>query len=349
MEETLSTLDYALRAKSIRNKPEVNQRMTRNALLKEYVAEIERLKADVLAAREKNGIFFSEERWKEMEAEQELKSTEFQEAKKQVDIIESQLRNVREEFEQSMGLLMRRDGELKETREKLQKKETQLEATEGQLKVVKTALDEEVVVRKVYQENETALDNVASGLKGVAHQSVSDLGRLFGKLGSSGFLGFFYAFTDNPPERKTTVFTSNVQAVTTHTRKIGSESREFASKLDDFIQVSNQHISNVRAETEQYRTKELETLATITSRMNEQIEKVQETLKLIHAKEAASDEAVSAIRSTVEETHEGVQSALSSWTDTMRQHCEETCKQAEASATASCLNVCSFLSIMFSV
>ena len=147
MEETLSTLDYALRAKSIRNKPELNQRMTRNALLKEYVAEIERLKADVLAAREKNGIFFSEERWREMSAENELRETECQEAKKQVDIIESQLRNVREEFEQSMGLLMRRDGELKETREKLQKKETQLEATEGQLKVVKTALDEEVVVR----------------------------------------------------------------------------------------------------------------------------------------------------------------------------------------------------------
>lgn len=108
MEETLSTLDYAIRAKSIRNKPEVNQRMTRNALLKEYVAEIERLKADVLAAREKNGIFFSEETWQQMSAEQELKDTEVQESKKQIEIMESQLRNVREEFEQAIALLMRR-------------------------------------------------------------------------------------------------------------------------------------------------------------------------------------------------------------------------------------------------
>lgn len=184
MEETLSTLDYAIRAKSIRNKPEVNQRMTRNALLKEYVAEIERLKADVLAAREKNGIFFSEETWKQMTAEQELKDTAMQEAKKQVEIVESQMRNVREEFEQSMALLLRRDGELKETKEKLQKKETELEATEGQLKVVKTALDEEVVVRQAYEENETVIDTVATGLKTVAQNSVSDLGRLFGKLGA---------------------------------------------------------------------------------------------------------------------------------------------------------------------
>jgi len=39
---------------------------------KEYVAEIERLKADVLAAREKNGIFFSEDTWNQMSVEQEL-------------------------------------------------------------------------------------------------------------------------------------------------------------------------------------------------------------------------------------------------------------------------------------
>ncbi len=183
MEETLSTLDYALRAKSIRNKPEVNQRMNRNALIKEYVGEIERLKGDLLAAREKNGIFFSEETWKEMTVEKELKDTELQEAKKQAEIIESQLRNVREEFEQSIALLMKRDGELKETREKLHVRESELTVKESQLKVVKGVLEEEEVVRQAYQENEGVLDGIAIGLKQVANQSVNDLGRLFSKLG----------------------------------------------------------------------------------------------------------------------------------------------------------------------
>ena len=54
LEETLSTLDYALRAKSIKNKPEINRHMNRNSLLKEYVAEIDRLKSDLLAIQEKN-------------------------------------------------------------------------------------------------------------------------------------------------------------------------------------------------------------------------------------------------------------------------------------------------------
>lgn len=48
LEETLSTLDYALRAKTIQNRPEINQRMTKAALLSQYSIEIERLKADLL-------------------------------------------------------------------------------------------------------------------------------------------------------------------------------------------------------------------------------------------------------------------------------------------------------------
>jgi hypothetical protein len=43
----MSTLDYASRAKNIRNKPEVNQRMTKKELIKEYIHEIERLKSDL--------------------------------------------------------------------------------------------------------------------------------------------------------------------------------------------------------------------------------------------------------------------------------------------------------------
>jgi kinesin family member 11 len=188
MEETLSTLDYAMRAKSIRNKPEVNQRMTRNALLKEYVVEIERLKADVLAAREKNGIFFSEATWNQISAEQELRRTEMEEAKKQVEVVASQMRSVREEFEQSMALLMRTDGELKETKEKLKETEGELVAKEGQLKVVKGALEEEVVVRQAYQGSESTLNGVAGELKKVAGESINDVGRLFDKLRTSSQL-----------------------------------------------------------------------------------------------------------------------------------------------------------------
>jgi kinesin family protein 11 len=69
LEETLSTLDYAHRAKNIKNKPEVNQRMMKSAVIKDLYSEIDRLKQEVFAAREKNGIYIPRERYLQEEAE----------------------------------------------------------------------------------------------------------------------------------------------------------------------------------------------------------------------------------------------------------------------------------------
>lgn len=189
MEETLSTLDYAMHAKSIRNKPEINQRMTRNALLKEYIAEIERLKSDVLATREKNGIFFSQEHYDQMESEKELRQTELEEAKKQVEVIEKQMRAVREEFEQSIGLLMRTDSELKETKATLQLREEDLQRTGVELEETKAALDEEVIVRKAHATQEEVLHVIAKDLRRVVQESTNDVAGLFAKLGMCRYIG----------------------------------------------------------------------------------------------------------------------------------------------------------------
>ncbi len=187
LEETLSTLDYALRAKSIRNKPELNQRMNRNSLLKEYVAEIDRLKSDLLAAREKNGIYFSEESWNKMTVENELRQTELVEAKKQVSIIENQLRNVRDEFDQSIALLKLKEQELQTTKSHLQQKEETLRQRDTELQQITDAYKEEVIVRQAHQETEVALNDVALGLKDITAQSLRDVAALFGKLGGCDY------------------------------------------------------------------------------------------------------------------------------------------------------------------
>ncbi|RYQ83437.1 hypothetical protein Ahy_B10g102123 isoform C [Arachis hypogaea] len=57
LEETLSTLDYAHRAKHIKNKPEVNQKMMKSTLIKDLYGEIERLKAEVLHVRKMECIY----------------------------------------------------------------------------------------------------------------------------------------------------------------------------------------------------------------------------------------------------------------------------------------------------
>ena len=57
LEETLSTLDYSHRAKNIKVRPQINQRITKQELMRNYLEEIEQLKRELHAARHKNGVY----------------------------------------------------------------------------------------------------------------------------------------------------------------------------------------------------------------------------------------------------------------------------------------------------
>jgi len=79
LEETLSTLDYAHRAKNITNRPEINQKLSKKALLKEYTEEIERLRRDLLASRERNGVYLAQENYNDMQSLIENQTKEIEE------------------------------------------------------------------------------------------------------------------------------------------------------------------------------------------------------------------------------------------------------------------------------
>ncbi|KAG6866932.1 hypothetical protein C0991_003848 [Blastosporella zonata] len=332
VEETLSTLDYAIRAKSIKNKPELNQRTTRNSLIKDYVAEIERLKADLVAAREKNGIFFSEETWNQMIAEQELQKTELQEAQKQVEIVEGQMRGVREEFEQSIGLLKIREGELKDTRRKLDDTEVALGKKEGELVVVKGALEEEMVVRQAHQETEVALDRVASGLKKTVNHSLKDVASLFEKL-----------------ERKTAVLNSNSQTVLTHGTIMSEASEMLSQELVDFAKTSVQTIAKLSAEANIFEAKQLEALTANFTRIDDQLRRLQGALDIIQAKDASEAQALIEAHRVMEETHETFKVGFSTWGKDLTQACKAACLNLGSAGGAAFKSVEEALTSMLSL
>ncbi|KAI0636868.1 kinesin-domain-containing protein [Trametes polyzona] len=322
LEETLSTLDYAIRAKSIRNRPEVNQQMTRNALIKDYVAEITRLHADLRAVREKSGIILSEESWAKMTAEQELRETERLEAMKQVEILENQMKAVREEFEEAMALLARTDEELRLTKTRLEGTTAELVGTKQQLVAVEGALEEEVMVRQAHQKSEDALHGVVREWKQVAREYEGDVNGLFSKL-----------------DRKTAAFGSNMKAVNAHSKTLTSETQTMSSKLDGFMKVASQHLTKVKAETEQLQAKEMEALSTISNRLKEQLEKVQESLQVIHSKEETAKDTIDTIRNTISEAQEHMRIGFTTYAEELRKHCETICQEAQASSLASCTAV----------
>ncbi|KAI8069488.1 P-loop containing nucleoside triphosphate hydrolase protein [Gongronella butleri] len=75
-EEIISTLDYANRAKNIRNRPETNQPTNRNVHIRDLELKIEQLKADLYASYEKNGVYMTQKSYEAMKDEmQQLKDT----------------------------------------------------------------------------------------------------------------------------------------------------------------------------------------------------------------------------------------------------------------------------------
>lgn len=57
------------RAKNIRNKPEVNQKISKTTMIREMAAELEKLKLDLQVNREKNGVYISNETYTNNELE----------------------------------------------------------------------------------------------------------------------------------------------------------------------------------------------------------------------------------------------------------------------------------------
>ncbi|MBW0477866.1 hypothetical protein O181_017581 [Austropuccinia psidii MF-1] len=137
LEETLSTLDYALRAKSIKNRPELNNKINKSVLINQYINEIEKLRHDLIATRTKNGIYFNEERWAELMKESENKNRNLIESKRRIELIELELIGVKKEFEKCLRILNLREGEIKKVQDEFSKKSLDFE----EMKSAKEALE----------------------------------------------------------------------------------------------------------------------------------------------------------------------------------------------------------------
>ena len=93
-EETVSTLEYATRAKSIKNTPQVNQSMSKDVCLNEYVHEIERLRHELRTSRQKDGIYVSQDQYDLFESNEIL----LQEQKMRIHNMEEQTTRFKQEY-----------------------------------------------------------------------------------------------------------------------------------------------------------------------------------------------------------------------------------------------------------
>uniref|UniRef100_A0A8C1QEE9 Kinesin-like protein n=1 Tax=Cyprinus carpio TaxID=7962 RepID=A0A8C1QEE9_CYPCA len=175
LEETLSTLDYANRAKSIMNKPEVNQKLTKRTLIKEYTEEIERLKRDLAATRDKHGVYISVDNYENMNSKlmsQEEQITEYTE----------RIAAVEEELKKVSVFQIHSTSKLDQCTEDLQDKNQRLEETHKDLTETRHRLTQEEYITSQLQSNECQLYNTADQLLNTAEVSTQDVNGLHAKL-----------------------------------------------------------------------------------------------------------------------------------------------------------------------
>uniref|UniRef100_A0A8C2APY0 Kinesin-like protein n=1 Tax=Cyprinus carpio TaxID=7962 RepID=A0A8C2APY0_CYPCA len=165
LEETLSTLDYANRAKSIMNKPEVNQKLTKRTLIKEYTEEIERLKRDLAATRDKQGVYISVDNYENMNSKLMSQEEQITEYTDRIAAMEEELKK-----------------KLDQCAEDLQDKKQRLEETHKDLIETKHRLTQEEYITSQLQSNGCQLYSTADQLLSTAETSTQDVSGLHAKL-----------------------------------------------------------------------------------------------------------------------------------------------------------------------
>ena len=156
--------------------------ISKKTLLREFTAEIEKLKGELIATRQRNGVYLTNENYEEITGESESRRILSEEQKAKIETMEANLRNkVQELFSLTSNFnILKKDNE--GTRLLLDETNGVLEKTEIVLADTKQNLAEETILRKAHQTTEEQLNNVGGELIATLEKTVGDVGGLRSKI-----------------------------------------------------------------------------------------------------------------------------------------------------------------------
>ncbi|XP_010943824.1 kinesin-like protein KIN-5C isoform X2 [Elaeis guineensis] len=182
LEETLSTLDYAHRAKNIKNRPEINQKMMKSTLIKDLYGEIERLKAEVYAAREKVGVYIPKERYHQEESERKAMAEQIEQMGVLLENNQKQIGDLQESYNAQLQQFADLSKKLDATEKSLEHTSKLLAAAKEDLKQARYTLKEKDFVISEQRKAENALAHQACVLQSNLEKSIRDNASLFSKI-----------------------------------------------------------------------------------------------------------------------------------------------------------------------
>ena len=254
LEETISTLDYAFRAKNIRNKPQINQMVSKKTLLREFTAEIEKLKSELIATRQRNGVYLTQESYEEITTESESRRILSEEQRDKLETMEVNLRNkVQELFSLTSNFNnLKKDNEA--TKMVLDGTKSLLEKTEVVLAHTRQNLAEETLLRKAHEKTEEDLTNIGQDLIATLGKTTSDIGGLHSKI-----------------RRKSDLQSMNRKNWTSSQSQVSDTTRIVEDRIGEFQARQEQLITRLSSRMQSFVHDELEKLGSSQTFLEEKI------------------------------------------------------------------------------
>ena len=183
VEDTLSTLDYAQRAKKIQNKPEVNQKVAKMDILRDVEEELLRTRRDLEAARcGTNAFVISKENYDSMTTTIDSLGKGLAEREAQKVELEIRICDLEAEKESINALFSETKQQLEVETKKRVETEHNLERTEKDLKVTTQDRNEQKHLVDVHVRTEQELKSQADQLLCVAQVSTDHVSKLHEKV-----------------------------------------------------------------------------------------------------------------------------------------------------------------------
>eukprot|EP00058_Branchiostoma_floridae_P022803 XP_002608293.1 hypothetical protein BRAFLDRAFT_125092 [Branchiostoma floridae] len=148
----------------------------------EYTEEIERLRRDLVACREKNGVFVSPENYTNMETTIRVQQEQIKEKEDRIGFLQEEINKIETLFKETDAELAKRSSQLEVTQRTLQRTSKSLQRTKENLAKTKQDRDEKDYLVQQHVTTEGKLYGQASQLLDTADSSLGDVEGLHQKL-----------------------------------------------------------------------------------------------------------------------------------------------------------------------
>ncbi|KAK6140266.1 hypothetical protein DH2020_025962 [Rehmannia glutinosa] len=249
-----------------------NQKVSKALLLKDLYVEIERMKQDIRAAREKNGVYIPHERFLQDEAEKKAKSERIEQLESDLNVSEKQLDKFRELYLTEQEEKLNVESELKDCKKTLETTCKSLEDLQENYNRALLVLKEKESLISKLQYSESSLIDCAKKMRLNLQDASEDISALFGKIASSDL------------EEMTSINQSK-QLQLRISSNASLEAKEVISDIQNSLN-EQQKTEEASREEKIAREKIAEILSTLTARKTEMVSKASKRFEDAAAQES---------------------------------------------------------------